>query len=170
MVAVPLNHLSVLWVALGLQAISAAFFVGDILISVLGLSVGPFNWLFVELIQIGAAFGLIIGLVMGAVVLRQSHLRTKQAEASLRQARSAFRDLLEERFRSWDLTPAERDVAMFSIKGFSTTDIASFRSVSEGTVKAQTNAIYRKAGVSGRAQLLSLFVDELVADDQSPPA
>jgi hypothetical protein len=29
-------------------------------------------------------------------------------------------------------------------------------------VKAQTNAIYRKAGVSGRPQLLSLFVDELM--------
>ena len=63
------------------------------------------------------------------------------------------------------MTPAERDVALFSIKGFSTADIAGFREVSEGTIKAQTNAIYRKAGVSGRAQLLSLFIDELVSDD-----
>jgi len=34
-----------------------------------------------------------------------------------------------------------------------------------GTIKAQTNAIYRKANVSGRPQLMSLFVEELIADD-----
>ena len=41
-------------------------------------------------------------------------------------------------------------------------EIASLRQTSEGTVKAQTNAIYRKAGVSGRPQLLSLFVEDLM--------
>jgi DNA-binding CsgD family transcriptional regulator len=44
----------------------------------------------------------------------------------------------------------------------STQEIAELRQTSEGTVKAQTNAIYRKAGVSGRPQLLSLFIDELM--------
>jgi hypothetical protein len=56
-------------------------------------------------------------------------------------------------------------VALFAIKGLSTADIARMRSSSEGTVKAQTNAIYRKAGVSGRPQLLSLFIEELMQDD-----
>lgn len=65
------------------------------------------------------------------------------------------------------LTPAERDVALFALKGFSLAEIAAFRATSEGTVKAQTNAIYRKAGVSGRTQLLSLFVDDLI--DVTPP-
>ena len=63
------------------------------------------------------------------------------------------------------LTPSERDVALFAIKGMSTAEIASLRSTSEGTVKAQTNAIYRKAGVSGRSQLLSLFIEDLMRDD-----
>ena len=161
-----MNHRILLWIAFTLQAVSAAFFVGDILISVLGLPVEPFSWMFVELIQIGAALGLITGVIMGAIMLRQARRRTARAEEALRLAKSAFRDVLEERFTLWDLTPAERDVAMFAIKGFSTADIAAFRSVSEGTVKAQTNAIYRKAGVSGRPQLLSLFVDELIEDDQ----
>jgi len=43
-------------------------------------------------------------------------------------------------------------------------EIARLRDTSEGTVKAQSNAIYRKAGVSGRYQLLSLFVDELMIE------
>jgi DNA-binding CsgD family transcriptional regulator len=74
-------------------------------------------------------------------------------------------DLLEERFGEWALTPPERDVALFAIKGMSTAEIAMLRMTSEGTVKAQTNAIYRKAGVSGRPQLLSLFIDDLMRDD-----
>ena len=55
-------------------------------------------------------------------------------------------------------------MALFSVKGLSTQQIAEMRNTSEGTVKAQTNAIYRKADVSGRPQLLSLFIDDLMND------
>jgi DNA-binding CsgD family transcriptional regulator len=88
-----------------------------------------------------------------------------RAEESLRRASGDFMELLAERFTEWGLTPAERDVALFAIKGLSTAEIASLRTTSEGTVKAQTNAIYRKAGVSGRSQLLSLFIEDLMRDD-----
>jgi DNA-binding CsgD family transcriptional regulator len=87
------------------------------------------------------------------------------AEEKLRRASGVFMELLAERFADWGLTPAEQDVALFAIKGLSTQEIAQLRSTSEGTVKAQTNAIYRKAGVSGRPQLLSLFIDDLIRDD-----
>ena len=56
-------------------------------------------------------------------------------------------------------------MALFTIKGLSIQEIAGLRNTSEGTVKAQSNAIYRKSGVSGRTQLLSLFLDDLLADD-----
>jgi DNA-binding CsgD family transcriptional regulator len=56
-------------------------------------------------------------------------------------------------------------VALFAIKGLSTQEIAVLRATSEGTVKAQTNAIYRKAGVSGRSQLLSVFIEDLMRED-----
>jgi DNA-binding CsgD family transcriptional regulator len=95
-------------------------------------------------------------------MLRRMQRAQLQAEERLRRASSAFMDVLEERFSQWSLTPAERDVALFAIKGMSTGEIAALRSTSEGTVKAQTNAIYRKAGVSGRAQLLAAFIDDLV--------
>ena len=62
------------------------------------------------------------------------------------------------------LSPAERDVAWFTVKGLSMQEIARMRETSDGTVKAQSNAIYRKAGVSGRYQLLSQFVDELMIE------
>ena len=42
--------------------------------------------------------------------------------------------------------------------------IAELRNTREGTVKAQLNAIYRKAGVSGRPQLISIFIEELMGE------
>ncbi|SIO31812.1 regulatory protein, luxR family [Vannielia litorea] len=60
------------------------------------------------------------------------------------------------------LTPAERDVALFAMKGVSTAEIAVLRNTSEGTVKARTAAIYRKAGVTGRPQLMSHFIEDLM--------
>ena len=153
-----------LWIILAIQAVSAAFFVLEIAASLFGLPIAPFNWTFVELLEIAAAIGLILGVVVVTLALRQAQHQARRAEEALRQAKSAFRDVLDERFTDWGLTPAERDVALFAIKGFSTADIAGFREVSEGTIKAQTNAIYRKAGVTGRPQLLSLFVDELIED------
>ena len=59
------------------------------------------------------------------------------------------------------LTPAERDVAGFTIKGYSIAEIAQLRGSAEGTVKTHLNAIYRKAGVTGRGQLVSLLVEDL---------
>jgi DNA-binding CsgD family transcriptional regulator/uncharacterized integral membrane protein len=142
------------------QILCAVFFVANILSSVLG--VVPVNWQVSEFIELGAAIGLLLGVVLGIIVLRRSLLRTAYIEDQLRRASGLFMEMLEVRFSDWGLTPAERDVALFAIKGLSGAEIAHLRKVSEGTVKAQCNAIYRKAGVNGRGQLLSLFLDDLM--------
>jgi DNA-binding CsgD family transcriptional regulator len=147
------------------QAVCAFFFVSDILKSVLGIRTDPISWEMRELMEIGASLGLVLGVVVGGLMLRRALQERNRAEERLRRASGAFMDLLDERFQEWGLTPSERDVALFAIKGMSTAEIAALRSTSEGTVKAQTNAIYRKAGVSGRSQLLSLFIDDLMRDD-----
>ncbi len=158
----------ILGAILGIQAICALFFVSDILFSVLGIYARPIAWQTRELLEIGAAVGLVLGLVLGAFALRRSVQDRRKAEEKLRRASGAFMDLLEERFSEWGLTASERDVALFAIKGMSTQEIAALRNTAEGTVKAQTNAIYRKAGVSGRPQLLSIFIEDLM--DDSPAA
>lgn len=147
------------------QALCAVFFVSDILSSLFGIYTRPLAWEIRELLEILAATGLILGLLLGAVMFQRIMRERNVAQERLRRASGAFMDLLEERFSEWALTPAERDVALFAIKGLSTSEIATLRATSEGTVKAQTNAIYRKAGVSGRPQLLSLFIDDLMRDD-----
>ncbi len=155
---------------LAVQVICAVFFVSDILSSVIGLPTAPVSWQSRELVEIGAALGLLLGIIFGAVALSRADRARVVAEERIRRAQVAFADLLEERFRDWSLTPAEADVALFAIKGMSTAEIAGLRGVSEGTVKAQTAAIYRKAGVSGRPQLLSLFIEDLLGDGGAAPA
>lgn len=147
---------------LTVQAVLTLVFVWDLLSSFLGLRSTPISWQVRELLEIGAAVGLLMGLALGALVLRRAQQRTVRAEDQLRAASGAFMDLLQDRFDHWGLTAAERDVALFSIKGMSTAEISALRETSEGTVKAQTNAIYRKAGVAGRPQLLALFIDDLI--------
>jgi DNA-binding CsgD family transcriptional regulator len=150
---------------LAVQALCTVFFVSEIVNSVFGLSSAPIPWEAHELLQVGAAVGLILGVLLGALALGRTMRRHARAERQLRAVSIAFLDLLEERFVAWGLTPAERDVALFAIKGLSTAEISQLRETSEGTVKAQTAAIYRKAGVSGRSQLLSLFIEDMLAED-----
>lgn len=146
------------------QAVGALFFISDIAMSLLGIEREPLDWQRREILEIGAAIALLIGLVMSAALLTQSQRRLGRAEAQLERASGAFMEVLQQHFSQWGLTPAERDVAFFVFKGFSTLEISRFRNTSEGTVKAQTNAIYRKAGVSGRGQLMSIFIDDLLTD------
>lgn len=136
----------------------------DVFDAMLGLTSRPIAWELRELMEIGAALGLLLGTVLGAVALTRSVAARRLAEERLHRASGAFHDLLEERFCEWGLTPAERDVALLAIKGLTLGEIATMRKTTDGTVKAQTNAIYRKAGVSGRPQLLSLFIEDLMAD------
>lgn len=161
-----MNRRWVIATILAVQALCAIFFTSDILSSVIGLRTTPLSWKTRELLEVAAALGLVLGLLLGAVALFQSVRARQVAEERLRRAQSAFKDLLEERFQDWTLTPAEADVALFAIKGMSTAEIAGLRGTSEGTIKAQTAAIYRKAGVTGRPQLLSLFIDDLMRDGE----
>lgn len=146
---------------LALQAVCALYLMSDILASVLGISYQPPSWQFVEYLQIGASLGLLAGLALGGRLLSLTLRQHRQAEDKLRRASTAFGELIDQRFDEWSLSPAERDVALFSIKGLSLAEIAGLRGTSEGTVKAQTAAVYRKAGVGNRHQLLSLFIEDL---------
>jgi len=151
-------------IALIIQVVCSVFFITDMASTVFGLSLMPTSWMLYELMEISAALGLVIGSIVSAIALRRASKRRQRLEKQLKAASGAFMEMLNEKLDEWGLTPAEQDVALFAIKGFSTREISEMRNTSEGTIKAQTNAIYRKAGVSGRPQLLSLFIDDLMGD------
>lgn len=114
-----------------------------------------------ELIVIVA---LILSIIIIARELRRLMDRNKIVEEQLKIASGAFHELLNQSFDQWDLTGSEKDVALLAIKGLGIEEISTIRATKQGTVKAQLNAIYRKAGVNGRPQLISIFVEELMAD------
>lgn len=90
--------------------------------------------------------------------------RTVILEEELRNARRTVFDLIERHFDSWGLTPSERDVAGFVVKGLTTVEIAALRGSTEATVKAHLNAVYRKSGSANRAGMLSRVIDSLISD------
>lgn len=169
-----MKHLSrLLWVIVPLQMAATGFFIWDTGAALFGYRDEPLSWRAHEAIELGAVLGLLIGFAIGLRMLVLTMRRNKVVEGQLRIASGAFAELLEERFQEWGLTPAERDVAWFTLKGFSNAEIAALRKTSDGTVKAQSFAIFRKAGVSGRPQLLSLFIEDLLdeayKDQPKPP-
>ena len=163
----PLTVALVLVVAV--QTLCTLFFVSDIMAGIVGLRRSPLSWQVRELLEIGAGIGLILGVGLGAALLADTVMRNRSMESQLRQVSGAFAELLDERFHAWGLTRSERDVAWFTVKGMSIAEIAQLRGTSEGTVKAHSNAIYRKAGVSGRTQLLSLFIEDLMEEAPRAP-
>ena len=112
--------------------------------------------------EFGAFVGLVIAIVFEVRILQRLLRRAAAQAQALGVASGALAEVIEGYFRAWNLTPAEEDVATFTIKGYSIAEIAAFRQSAEGTVKTHLNAIYRKAGIAGRAQLVSLLIEDLM--------
>lgn len=85
------------------------------------------------------------------------------------QWRSRVQDLMrglssaiDQQFDRWNLTPAEKDVALLLLKGFSHKEVAELRGRAERTVRQQALAVYRKSNLSGRASLSAYFLEDLL--------
>ena len=155
------NSPTALYILFALQAFCALFFLADAVGDFLGhediAGVGDsdtFEYM------VAAALTLSVIYTGRQILIMLNH--QKRIENQLRAASSAFHELLEEHFDEWKLTPSERDVALLAIKGLSISEMAKVRETREGTVKTQCNAIYKKAGVESRTQLISQFVEELI--------
>jgi DNA-binding CsgD family transcriptional regulator len=144
-----------------------------------------------ELLHIALEVLIIAAAASGAVVLWFQLVRARTTNQVLRADLSAARAEME-RFRSesqelmkglgeaidrqfdrWQLSPAEREVALLLLKGLSHKDVADTRSTSERTVRQQALSVYRKAGLAGRAELAAFFLEDLLlptAGSSSKPA
>lgn len=143
------------------QSICMAFFLSDILDDLSGLP----SWEYITLhlgIELFANLGLLLAILAEGLFLNRLLLQHARAERALSAASAALHDIMQGYFDSWTLTAAEADVATFTIKGYSIAEIAKLRQSAEGTVKSQLNAIYRKSGLSGRGQLVSLLIEDLL--------
>ena len=99
------------------------------------------------------------------IAITQQQLRQQKAEtARLRaQAASGLCAVIDAQFADWSLSSAEAEVAMLLVKGLSLKEVAGVRGTSERTTRKQAQATYRKAGLSGRAELSAFFLEDLLA-------
>ncbi len=111
--------------------------------------------------------------------LRDESSQLQQRLASARQdaqrwqseVQSLVRGLssaIDTQLESWKLTGAEKEIALLLLKGLSHKEIAAVRQVSEATVRQQSRAVYRKAGLSGRHDLAAFFLEDLLAPAEPP--
>ena len=99
-------------------------------------------------------------------VIRDLELARVQGQRWRSEARTFLTGLgeaIEAQFSRWNLTEAEREVALLLLKGLSHQEVATVRAVSERTVREQARSIYAKAGLTGRAALSAFFLEDLLA-------
>jgi DNA-binding CsgD family transcriptional regulator len=146
-----------------LQAVAAAFFVGDAI-----ADVRAEGWRAHVAVEGLIAAALVAGVAIGALELRRLLAQAQRHADALAAASGALGEVVAARFREWGLTAAEADVALFALKGFDTAEIATLRGAAAGTVRAQLTQVYAKAGVSSRAGLVTLFFEDLLSGVSSP--
>lgn len=152
---------TLLAVIIVLQALCALFFAFDVIFDLIeGGGLDDIHLIAEAL----AAIVLVFGTVLLMLELRDLLNRMRAMNAGLMAARGEMASLMESAFSDWGLTPSERDIARFILKGLDNETIARLRNTAKGTVRAQTAGIYAKAQVDGRAQFLSLFMEELFTD------
>jgi len=153
---------ALIWILVALQTLCGAYFLWEIFAAIVGLETITLRWQQREFVQIGASLGLILGSLLGLRLALLAKREMQRANSALQLTSGEFTKVVQDYFRLLDLTPAETDVAWFILKGMSISDIAQMRDTRVGTIKAQSTAIYKKAGVNGKSQLMSQLVEDLL--------
>jgi len=102
-----------------------------------------------------------------SVVALQGSLEKQSAErdawkASANAALEGLGRAIDAQFRTWHLTPTEREVALMLLKGYGHKEIAALTHRSERTVRQHAGVVYEKAGLAGRAELAAYFLNDLM--------
>jgi DNA-binding CsgD family transcriptional regulator len=117
------------------------------------------------------AAAIVTGLKLRAALhrARDLHRDLVGTRADLMRVREESKELLaglrgaiDVQFQRWGLTAAQCEVALFILKGFSYKEIGDLRQTTEHTVRNQALAIYRKAGLSNRAEMAAFFLEDLL--------
>jgi len=88
---------------------------------------------------------------------------------------SGLGEEIQKQFERWQLTPAEGEVGLLMLKGFSHREIAALRGTTEATVRHQARVVYQKSGMPGRSAFCAYFLEDLLPGrdlgvDTRPPA
>ena len=99
------------------------------------------------------------------IARRTLELQQAEREAWRARAELALQGLsaaIDDQLVRWELTAAEREVALLLLKGKSHKAIAYETGRSERTVRQHAVTVYHKSGLGGRAELSAFFLEGLV--------
>ena len=94
--------------------------------------------------------------------LQHANSRLSESNEKLKGVNQQYREVIDQQLSDWSLTPSERDVGMFLLKGLSFEEIASVRETEEKTVRQQATAIYKKSGLNGRHEFAAWFFEDFL--------
>jgi DNA-binding CsgD family transcriptional regulator len=91
-------------------------------------------------------------------------------QARAEQALQGMAKAIDGQFDAWQLTPAEREVALALLQGLGHKQIAYRTNRSESTVRQHAVSVYGKSGQAGRAELAAFFLGGLMLPaSETPP-
>lgn len=116
---------------------------------------------------------VLVAAASGAILLSRRMTSVQRALAVAREDAERWRNenrqlvnglssAIKTKFNAWALTEAESDIGLLLLKGLSHKEVADIRQTSERTVREQARALYRKSGLTGRADLAAFFLEDLL--------
>ena len=129
------------------------------------------------LLSLGAATFLARGWYSSQVQLEESAQESERLGRERQKWEDRTANLLaglgsaiSDQFEAWLLTPTERKVALMLLKGLSHKRIARDTQTSDRTVRQHSVTVYKKSGLTGRAELAGFFLETLILpEDVGPP-
>ncbi len=145
--------------ALGTIAIAIVFFIYDLFVDAfIEHEYLTFHFIIELIVFICVSMALIIGIYD----LLRLRARLAREEKRLDMFSRDLAESIDIEMDDWRMTPSEKDVAWFIIKGFRFSEIAQARGVKENTVRLQATSLYSKAGVSGRSEFVAEIIQSLL--------
>ena len=159
------------WVIAGVLAIIMVM-VGTDLLTDTGEGVPAWHVIAEGIAGLFAAFGIVY-LLRGTYSLQQRlseevarstalQVESERWRADARRYVDGLSRAIDEQLTRWNLTVAEKEVTFLLLKGLGFKEIAEVRNTSGKTARAQSTAIYAKAGLSGRTELAAFFLEDLL--------
>jgi DNA-binding CsgD family transcriptional regulator len=116
----------------------------------------------------------VVGLVAGRLrspgvepAARGPEGRERRLEGNGADALLGLGEAIAAKFDEWQLTPAEREVALLLLKGYSHKHVARVTGRSERTARQHAQSVYQKAGRRNRAELAAYFLEDLILPEDS---
>jgi len=145
-------------------AVSELFFLMDVSADLFHIDIS-IPWFDHGVVELVSVISLAVALVIIGRQIRRLVHEHHDARESVKVASGELLTVIYDKFKHWQLSPSEREIALLLIKGLTAQEIADMRNTRPGTVKSQSSTIYQKAGVRGRSELVAYFVEDLLSDE-----